>query len=208
MTHDTSSFVPAGIVRDQGGDRNSLIRSLLDNKFVLDVRGVVLEVDVGDGLGGALDFGPPVDLQAQVLLDHVRVGVADADSLALLHNIELLIKCHHLDAAVLVTDDALGHAIERASVVASAFANHAHRVHPQVHVHASAWLQLRHGNENRFAKRRSLLLRLGSSIGAWLLLLVCGFHHFSLRRENFLDYYQQMLYNYFDFFWRHGILGF
>ena len=112
-----------------------------------------------------------------MLLHHVGVGIADADSLALLHDIELLIEGHHLDTTVLVTDDALSDAIKRATVVSSTFTDDSDRVHSQVHVHSGSWLQLRHSDEDRLAKGRSLLLgRLGAS---WLL-LSCGFHHFSL----------------------------
>ena len=114
-----------------------------------------------------------------MLLHDVGVGVSDADSLTLLDNIELFVKGHHLDTAILVADDALGHAIEAASVVSSALANHADRVHSEVHVDARAWLQLRHGDEDGLAKRWPLLLWLAVGIVAWLPLT--SFHHFHVK---------------------------
>ena len=113
-----------------------------------------------------------------MLLNDVGMGVSDADNLTFLDNVELIVKGHHLDTTILVTDDALGHSIEAASIVSSALANHADRVHSEVHVDARAWLQLRHGDEDGLAKRWPLLLWLAVGIVVWLLLT--AFHHFSL----------------------------
>ena len=98
-----------------------------------------------------------------MLLHHVGVGVADSDDLTLLHDVELLIKGHHLDASVLVPDDALSNAVHGSSIVPSAFASDLDVPNLEVHVDTSARLQLGHCDENWFAK------------GGFLCLL--GFYH-------------------------------
>ena len=118
-----------------------------------------------------------------MLLHDVGMSVPDADSLAFLHYIELLIKGHHLDTTILVADDALGHTIKTATVVSATLTNHTDRVHAQVHVDSRAWLKLRHRDEDWLAKRWPLLLLWLAAVGvvvARLLLLASGFHHFSL----------------------------
>ena len=165
-THSqASSAIRAGTVHSLGA-------SVLDNKLVLDVRSVVLQVYGGDVLAGGLNFGPAVDFEAQVLLDHVGVGVADANHSTFLNDIELLVEGHHLDAAVLVTNDALSNAIQVATIVPTTLADDANRLDTEVHVDARAGLQLRHGNEDWLAQGRALLLVCGGLLGRFHFLQV------------------------------------
>ena len=145
--------------------------SLLDDELVLNVRGVVLQVHRLNVLGRGLDLGPAVDLKAQVLLDDVSVSVADADGCALFDNIKLLIKGHHLDAAVGVTDDALSDTVEVATIVSSPLADDADGLDTEVHVDAIAGFELAHRDEDGLAERGSLLRSL---------LLSLSFYHFAL----------------------------
>ena len=93
-----------------------------------------------------------------MLLNDMGVGISDADESTLLDNVELLVEGHHLDAAILVTNNALGNSVEIASIVPSTLADHSHRVHLEVHVDTGAWLQLRHRDEHWLAQGRSRLL--------------------------------------------------
>ena len=117
----------AGRVRDQGRDRTSLaFASLLHDELVGDVRGVVLKVDCCDVFIARLNLRPTIDFDAHVLFHHIGMSVANADDGALAHNVELVVERHHLDAAVLVTDDALGHSVKSTSIIASSLADHLH----------------------------------------------------------------------------------
>ena len=142
--------------------------SLLNvDKFVLNVRSVVAEVDAGDLLRGLFDFGPAVNLQTKVLLHHIGVGVADGDHLALFDDVELLIEGHHLDASILVTDDALSNSVHSSSVIPSALASDLDGTHLEVHVDTSARLELGHRDEYWFAKGGFLSLLGFYHINSW-----------------------------------------
>ena len=106
-----------------------------------------------------------------MLLDDVGVGVADANDCTFAHHIELLVKGHHLNAAILVADEALGHAVQRATVISTTLADDLDRVHAQVHVDARARLQLAHRDEDGLAKSA---LRAGGSVHDYGLLLYHG----------------------------------
>ena len=58
-----------------------------------------------------------------MLLDDVSVSIPDADSLTFSDYSELLVESHHLDAAILVTDDALSNTVEATTIVSSTLAN-------------------------------------------------------------------------------------
>ena len=126
--------------------------SLLHDELVGDVRGVVLQVDRRDVLGRCFDLGPTIDLNTHVLLHNIGVCVADANNGTLAHNIELLIESHHLDAAVLVTNDAFSDAVEVTAIITATLADHLDRVDTKVHVNARSRLELAHGNKDGLAK--------------------------------------------------------
>ena len=134
--------------------------SLLDDELVGDVRGVVLQVHLRDVLVAGLDLGPAIDLEPKVLLHHVGVGVPHSDRGTLLDNIELLIKGHHLDASILVANEALSDTVETSTIVSAPLADDLDGLDTQVHVDTSAGLKLAHGDEDGLAQRRSLLLLL------------------------------------------------
>ena len=133
--------------------------SLLDvDELVLDIRCVVGRVDGVDLCGGAfLNFGPAVDLEAEVVLDNVGVRVSESDSLSLVDNVELLVEGLELDAAVLITDEDLGDTVHCTTIISSTLAGDRYRANLQVHVDTSTRLELGHSYENRFAKGGFLL---------------------------------------------------
>ena len=95
------------------------MNSLFDYKFVGNVRCIILQVNCSNLLLRCFDLAPSIDLKSKMLLDNIGVGVSDADCGSLLHNIELVVVCHHLDTTVLVAHDAFGYAIQTAYIVIS-----------------------------------------------------------------------------------------
>ena len=107
------------------------------------------------------DLAPSIDLKSKMLLDNIGVGVSDADCGSLLHNIELVVVCHHLDTTVLVAHDAFGYAIQTAYIViSSTFTDNADRLDSQDHIDTGSRLELAHGNEDGFSESGSGSLRL------------------------------------------------
>ena len=100
--------------------------SLLNNEFVLDFRGIVLQIHTLNAFRRSLDLSPAINLEAKVLLDNVCVSVANADSGTLFDDIELLVEGHHLDTPVLISNDALGNAVKVSTVISSALADNPH----------------------------------------------------------------------------------
>jgi len=114
----------------------------------LDIRVVLLcENLVRYLLLARFNLGPAVDFDSEVLLDNVGVGVANRNCGALLHDFELLIRSDELAAAVLVSNQALGHLVNFLAVVALSLANDLDRVDAEVHVDARARLQIAHVGE-------------------------------------------------------------
>lgn len=139
----------------------------LEHELILNVGEVLAQIDTLNLDGGGLDLGPSVHLKAAVFFHDVCVGVAHSDNGALLDHVELLIVSHHTHAAELVADDALGDSVHGSSVVSLALTNDLDACDLQVHVDSSAWLQLRHVDENRLAER-------------WL---CCCFYHWLFYRS-------------------------
>jgi len=147
--------------------------SLLDgHDYVLDVGQVVSHVHGFDVLGGGLKFGPPVDLNAHVLLDDIGVGIADNNHGAFLDEVELLVSGNQLDAAKLVSNEALGDAVHRTAVVPLALADDFDGLDSEMHVDAGAGLELVHLDEHGFAE--SGFSQCGGNLG----LLGCSFDHY------------------------------
>lgn len=58
-----------------------------------------------------------------MFVDDVRVSVSYADGRAFLHSVQLFVHGDKFDATELVTDYALGYAVDRTTIVASSFAD-------------------------------------------------------------------------------------
>ena len=96
-----------------------LISVLHLHEFVLDVGKVVVKLDglhLWNDVGSLLDFGPSVDLDSQVLLHDVGVGIADRDERAWSHNLELVVLGDQNRATMLVSHDAFSRLVDASLV--------------------------------------------------------------------------------------------
>ena len=142
----------------------------LSDELVLNVGVVLAGVHFSGNLFLArLHFGPAINFKTDVLLNYVCVCIPNRDSVSLLYDVQLLVESHHLDAAKLISNDALSESVHVAAIVSLTLTNDLNRENSQVHVDSRAGLKLVHSGKHRFG------------FDDWLEVFLGGLHHYLFK---------------------------